>query len=202
MLIDARLAYMNHGDKKWTLHSKSFVHRNLDCEIDPDKKKQGYFYNCSIIPLFELGSLHHDYYLLNMRLPAVYDHDGNEINVKAVNTEIGKLVDIWMVGIHQNGGFTQVSTALKTLFLPIVLIELFWFRNRLKQLPRSPTLLEKTLLFLGATLSILNLPLEVCNYIIYPLLKLTCLYHSEYPRPNSAVPRISNFFLPCFSMRH
>ena len=61
--MEARLAYMNHGDKKWTEHSKLFVHRNLDCEIDPDKKRPGYYYDCSLLHLFELGSLHHDYYL-------------------------------------------------------------------------------------------------------------------------------------------
>ena len=161
--MEARLAYMNHGDKKWTEHSKLFVHRNLDCEIDPDKKRPGYYYDCSLLHLFELGSLHHDYYLVNLRLPAAYDHEGNEI---AVNTEIGKLVDIWMVGIHQNGGFTKVWVSLKTIFLPIVLIELFWFRNRLNRKAESRTLLEKSLLCLGATLSILNLPLEVRIHVI------------------------------------
>ena len=47
--------------------SSSVIHRNLDCDIDEDKKKNGYYYNCSIMPLFELGSLHHDYYLVNLR---------------------------------------------------------------------------------------------------------------------------------------
>ena len=157
LLIDAKLGYMNHGDKKWRLHSKSFVHRSLDCEIDQDKKREGYFYNCSILPLFELGSLHHDYYLLNLRLPAVYDHDGREISV---NQDLGKLADIWLAGIHQNGGFTKVWVSMKTIFLPVVLIELLWFRNRLQQLPRNPNILEKSLMFLGATLTILNLPFE------------------------------------------
>ena len=157
LLIDAKLGYMNHGDKKWRLHSKSFVHRSLDCEIDQDKKREGYFYNCSILPLFELGSLHHDYYLLNLRLPAVYDHDGREISV---NQDLGKLADIWLAGIHQNGGFTKVWVSMKTIFLPMVFIELLWFRKRLQQLPRNPNILEKSLMFLGATLTILNLPFE------------------------------------------
>ena len=160
LLIDAKLGYMNHGDKKWRLHSKSFVHRSLDCEIDQDKKREGYFYNCSILPLFELGSLHHDYYLLNLRLPAVYDHDGREISV---NQDLGKLADIWLAGIHQNGGFTKVWVSMKTIFLPVVFIELLWFRKRLQQLPRSPNILEKSLMFLGVTLTILNLPFEVSN---------------------------------------
>jgi len=157
LFIDARIAYKNRGDKDWNFLAESFVHRSLECEIEQEKKKPGYFYNCSILPLFELGSLHHDYYLLNLRLPTMYDHNGQEM---LKNQDIGKLVDVWMTGIIQNGGFTKVWVALKTIFLPVVLVELFWFRKRLKQLPRSPTLLEKTLLFLGTSLSILNLPLE------------------------------------------
>ena len=54
-----------------------------------DKKRDGYYYNCSTITLFELGSLHHDYYLLNLRLPSIYDYDGHEINI---NENLGKLV--------------------------------------------------------------------------------------------------------------
>ena len=165
MVIDARLAYRNKGDKKWTMHSHSMVHRNLDCDIDPELKKEGYYYNCSIIPIFELGSLHHDYYLLNLRIPSTYDHDfpAHKVGVaENVNDQIGKLVDVWLIAIHQNGGFTQVWAALKTIFLPIIFVELIWFRRRLSQLPRSATLLEKMLLCLGVTLLILDFPFEVC----------------------------------------
>ena len=49
---------------------------------------------------------------------------------------------------------------LKTVFFPAVLGELYWFWNRLRPLPRNTTLLEKMLMCLGASLSLLNLPLE------------------------------------------
>ena len=97
----------------------------------------------------------------------MYDHNGQEM---LKNQDIGKLVDVWMTGIIQNGGFTKVWVAIKTVFLVVVLVELFWFRKRLKQLPRSPTLLEKSLLVLGTTLSILNVPFEVCNNSILEIL--------------------------------
>ena len=52
------------------------------------QKRDGYAYNCSIIPLFELGSLHHDFYLLNIRLPV--DHKKN------INSRLGHIADIWL----------------------------------------------------------------------------------------------------------
>ena len=67
-----------------------------------------YYYNCSSLSLFELGSLHHSHYLLNLRLPATYDTANlGEVGVEYNN--LGKLVDVHMVAIHQNGGFTRVS---------------------------------------------------------------------------------------------
>ena len=97
----------------------------------------------------------------------MYDHNGQEM---LKNQDIGKLVDVWMTGIIQNGGFTKVWVAMKTVLFPIVLIELFWFQKRLNQLPRSPTLLETSLRFLGGSLSILNFPLEVRNILFSDIL--------------------------------
>jgi hypothetical protein len=50
----------------WKEYAASGMHRNLDCEIDEGLKKAGYYYNCSTIPLFDLGSLHHDFYLVSL----------------------------------------------------------------------------------------------------------------------------------------
>ena len=159
LLINARLGYRNKGDPPhaWKEYAHSFVHRNLDCDIDEPLKKVGYYYNCSTIPLFDLASLHHDYYLINLRIPSIYDYDGHEISI---NDKLGKLVDLWLISIHQNGGFTKVWMSLKTIFFPAVIIEMVWMYKRLQLLPRPPTLLEKMLLALGSSLTLLNLPME------------------------------------------
>lgn len=47
-----------------------------------------YNYNCKLVPLFELGSLFHDYYLLNIRLPADTD--------KNINQGLGHISDLWL----------------------------------------------------------------------------------------------------------
>ena len=71
IMIDARLGYRNKGDPEdqWKEYARSFEARNLDCDIDEHMKLDGYYYNCSMLPLFDLGALHHDFYLLNIRLP-------------------------------------------------------------------------------------------------------------------------------------
>ena len=159
LFMKARLGYRNKGDPDhaWKPIDDSFVHRNLDCTIDEEQKRDGYNYDCSMLNLFELGSLHHDYYLLNIRLPSVYQENGALIDI---NDTLGKLVDVRLVAIYQNGGFTKVWVSLKTVFFPIIIIEMIWFWRRISMLPRESTLLEKMLFALGCSLTFLNLPLE------------------------------------------
>jgi len=160
LMVDARLGYRNKGDPEgqWTEYAKSFEARNLNCDIDEDKKIDGYYYNCSMLPLFDLGALHHDYYLLNIRLPTVYLDSNNQ--VQEINEKIGKLMDIWLIAINQNGGFTKVWVTMKTVFFPIIIFSLYWYWRRISLLTRSANLLEKTLFCVGISLTLLNLPLE------------------------------------------
>nr|XP_034196601.1 protein wntless isoform X2 [Osmia lignaria] len=155
--LDARLAYRNKGDPDdaWKPYAASVVERILDCSID-DAMEQ-YNYNCKLVPLFELGSLFHDYYLLNIRLPADTD--------KNINQGLGHISDLWFIAINQNGGFTRVWVSLKTIFFPIVICVLAWYWRRVNMLSRSPALLEYLLLALGAALTFLNTPLEYLTLV-------------------------------------
>nr|XP_045599833.1 protein wntless-like isoform X3 [Procambarus clarkii] len=159
MTIEARLGYRNKRDPedKWTEYASSTEERRLDCSIDPMHKKAEYMYNCSSVPLFELGSLHHDYYLLNIRLPINTLEERRESNI---NEDLGLLVDMWVAFIHQNGGFTKVWVSLKTIFFPTIVAIMIWFWHRISLLSRPPALLEYMLMMLGAALTLLNCPLE------------------------------------------
>lgn len=150
LTLDLQLGYRNKEDAldDWKFYAGSVEERTLECAID--KKIPGHFYNCSILPLFELGSLHHDFYLVNLRLPM----DKNK------NQQLGPVEDIWLVTINQNGGFTKVWVSLKTVFFPIIICIMVWFWRRVHLLNRSPVLLEYMLLTLGLALSLLNMPLE------------------------------------------
>ena len=168
--IEARLGYRNKGDPEdqWKEYASSNETRTMDCsppEVSGsfssylvffltlkcmckffDLQKDGYLYNCSLLPLFELGALHHDFYLLNIRLPVQYEN----------NRALGPVADLWLVAINQNGGFTKVWLSLKTVFFPLVVGVIIWFWRRVRLLARQPTLLESMLLALGITLSVLN----------------------------------------------
>lgn len=150
--IDAKLAYRNKGDpdNDWKYLTSSTETRLLDCNAV--NKREGHQYDCSIVPLFELGSLHHDYYLLNVRFPVDSE--------KKINVGLGHVAELWLVVINQNGGFTKIWVSLKTVFFPFIIGIMVWFWKRVYQLQREPALLEKMLLFLGITLTLLNTPLE------------------------------------------
>lgn len=105
-------------------------------------------YSCNTIPLFELGSLHHDYYLLNVRLPRDSE--------RKMNLDVGQIYDLQLTVIYQNGGFTKVWLSLKAAFFPFIVAIMCWFWNRVHQLQRSPVLIEYMLLGLGAALTFLN----------------------------------------------
>lgn len=107
-----------------------------------------YLYSCSTIPLFELGSLHHDYYLLNIRLPVDTE--------RKMNLNIGNIRDLHLTVIYQNGGFTKVWLSLKTVFFPLIVAIMIWFWNRVHQLQRSPVFIEYMLVYLGGALTFLN----------------------------------------------
>ncbi|XP_066997496.1 protein wntless [Anabrus simplex] len=153
LTLDAKLGYRNKGDPDdaWKLYAMSSNEKRiLDCTIPV--KKTGYNYDCSVLPLFELGSLHHDYYLLNVRLPVDSE--------KKTNQDLGHVRDLWLVTINQNGGFTKVWVSLKTVFFPIIVAIMIWFWQRVHKLSRCPALIEYMLLILGAALTFLNAPLE------------------------------------------
>ncbi|CAG0897770.1 unnamed protein product, partial [Cyprideis torosa] len=168
--MELQLGYRNRGDKEWDwkLLANSTEVRKLECDIeevfifftlndsDNSNKKAEYLYNCSMIPVFELGSLHHDFYLLNVKLPVT----------NRINQHLGKITDLWLVTINQNGGFTKVWLSMKTVFFPIVIGVMVWFWKRIKLLPRPPALLERSLMALGTALSLLNLPVEYLSLFV------------------------------------
>lgn len=61
LTMDLRMAYRNKEDPEdgWKLYAHSLEKRNLHCIADNSTDK--YMYQCDTIPIFEMGSLHHDF---------------------------------------------------------------------------------------------------------------------------------------------
>ena len=84
-----KFCYIGDPDDDWKPYASSVEERSLDCDLRV--KKEGYHYNRTITSLFELGSLHHDYYLLNLRFPVD--------SAKKVNTGLGHIDNLWLIGM-------------------------------------------------------------------------------------------------------
>ncbi|XP_061168085.1 protein wntless homolog [Saccostrea echinata] len=155
--LDVRMGVRDEDDKDddWKLLASSVEDRNLQCKLDKNKK-EGYLYDCELLQLFELGSISHHFYLVNIRLPVNF--------LKGYNVGIGKVVDMYIHVIHQNGGFTIVWVTMKSVMFLLVLSILIWFWRRIMQLGRPPNLLERTLFALGVVMSILNCPIELLQF--------------------------------------
>ncbi|KAM4628535.1 protein wntless homolog [Polymixia lowei] len=150
--IDAGLAYRDDMVSEWTTKFHSVEQRPLRCmfAISKTSENEGRFYDCAPIPLMELGSVAHRYYLLNLRLPV------ND----SMNVGIGEIKDMRVVGIHQNGGFTKVWISMKTLFSPLIFVATAWYWGRISLMTRQPVLLEKMIFALGLSMTFLNVPVE------------------------------------------
>lgn len=146
--LDMRLAYRNKEDAEddWKYYASSLEKRELSCQADNQTDK--YLYQCDTIPVFEMGSLHHDFYLLNVRIPVDSE--------KKMNLNIGYIMDLHLAVIYQNGGFTKIWVSLKTIFFPFIVAIMIWFWHRVHLLQRKPVLLEYMLIYLGAALTFLN----------------------------------------------
>lgn len=84
-----------------------------------------------------------------------------------MNLNIGKIQDLQLAVIYQNGGFTKVWLSLKTVFFPFIVSIMIWFWNRVHQLQRSPVLIEYMLILLGSALTFLNRKQKFVAQIYY-----------------------------------
>ncbi|KAK2836008.1 hypothetical protein Q5P01_016492 [Channa striata] len=150
--IDTGLASRDDLMSEWRMKFHSVEQRPLKCVFGLSKtyENEGRFYHCDPIPFMELGSVAHKYFLINMRLPV------ND----TVNTGIGEIKDVHIVGIHQNGGFTKVWISMKTVFSPWIFGATSWYWHRVRLMARSPVLLEKVIFALGVSMTFLNVPVE------------------------------------------
>nr|CDJ80253.1 Protein of unknown function DUF1171 domain containing protein [Haemonchus contortus] len=164
--LEIRMGYRTNTDAadEWHDLIATNITRTLECTIPLDKKSSGHMYDCGVIDLFEMGSNNYPFYLLNVRIPI--NQTACNANPKSPNCQIGKIANLRVVTIHQNGGFTLIWLWLKTLVFPIVTAAIWWYWNRVDKLARKPVLLEKAIMALGISLAVLDFPLEWVSLIL------------------------------------
>lgn len=148
LTVNVRLGHRDNSTN-WTIDAQSTEKRTLSCvkviynlyyfychsikfTISSLSKDKDY-YECDIIPLYEIGSVHHDFYLLNLQL----SNFSKTVN-KGLNPE-----DIYLHVILQTGGFTRVWFSLKTITFPCIISLIIFFWHRIRKLSRPSNLLEK-----------------------------------------------------------
>uniref|UniRef100_A0A0R3Q7G4 Protein wntless-like protein n=1 Tax=Brugia timori TaxID=42155 RepID=A0A0R3Q7G4_9BILA len=153
--LEVRLGYKTRIDPpdQWHELIATNTTRMLECSI-PDNKLEGHLYNCASLDLFELGSNPYPFYLINIRLPV--NQTLCQTNPKAPNCAIGRINDLRVIAIHQNGGFTAIWLFMKTMVSPLVTIAVIWYWKRVVALNRNSYLLEKAIMALGISLAILD----------------------------------------------
>lgn len=152
MVITMGYNNVESGNGEWELLHQVNETRRLSCFLE--KEEYGEHYDCEPMSLFELSSVHHKHYLINIRLPTKDEH-GEDIN-----DDIGSIQDMNVVVIHQTGGFTIIWLTMKSVFFPLVLGMMFFFKRRVSQLGRAPLLMENTILGLAIVMSFVNFPIE------------------------------------------
>jgi len=131
----------------WTpLHKPNMHHYTLQCSVEPETK----ILDCNNVPLYELGSVFYNYYLINLQLP-VRNH---------YNTNIRRLDHLSITEIHQNGGFTKVYVGQKSVVCPLLLVATLLFIRQTYHIPGPGLLVNKVITALGFVNVLFNLPLE------------------------------------------
>ena len=181
---------MNQLDHKSTESHKLFLNQRRD----------GNKYDCDLIPLFELQSVHYDSYVVNIQFTGGLSGDLPVL-----------LSTISMKTVTEDQRFQKVWLAYKTIFFTLTIIILWWYLVKLHKLTlekRDKTLLEKLLVIVGLTLVLMNAPIEYLNqWIDFPwmvlinnarnglflwaLLSLWIVFPSEYHLDTSGGSRSS-----------
>ena len=150
--FDAKFYHRNNPNEKWSLSHKKHFQRNYNCE--ETEYPGGVDYACEPMNFVELGSVPHKYYLANFKLRKF---DANE---NVINKDIGIFSHINMPVIYQSPEFTKLWLSLQTCVFLSQWFVLVWFANRLAQLRRPKTLIEKSILALGISIQIGNCPIQ------------------------------------------
>ena len=113
------------------------------------------------------GAVPHKYYLINFKLPPNSATNQNlrigrieHMNMPGLPSMLLKNIDLKFLVIFQPARFTKVWLALQTLIFILQWISVGWYSQRLFDLNRPKTLIEKSILTIACGIQFANFPLQ------------------------------------------
>eukprot|EP00731_Ephydatia_muelleri_P017966 Em0011g6a len=154
--FEIALGYRDDHSGSWHHLTRGNVSRTLSC-----RPNAWGIYSCDHFPLFELGSCHHQHYLINIVFPSLPLGD-----IIDDFRGLAPLSGVIIYEVHQTVGFTRLWFTIKAVLFPVVLVMLCWLMNRMSSQTRSLALTEKSLVFMGISLTVYNAPVELLSLYI------------------------------------
>ncbi|XP_037785918.1 protein wntless-like isoform X2 [Penaeus monodon] len=159
---EARLGYMTSSEKTKEIEyiASNEQERRLLCHSNHQFQQETY--DCSPVVIAVLYSLHHDHYIINIRL---FHSSGKDGQGRLHFDGLGGIEDMYMTFITQTAEYTKVRMSLQTMFFPVVAAMLLRFSTLVRQYWGPMNFLQWALAVLAGILTILNCPLECLNLI-------------------------------------
>ncbi|XP_047123243.1 protein wntless homolog isoform X1 [Hydra vulgaris] len=112
------------------------------------------YYTCDDQHLFELGSVAHKHYIVNIIFPAT------QSNMHCLAGQENFFNGVHLTEIHQNGGYTISLFVAKTIMFPFIVAAFLFFHLRIQRENRKRVLLEKAIVVLNISTLVLLLPID------------------------------------------
>ncbi|ROT65446.1 wntless protein [Penaeus vannamei] len=159
---EARLGYITSSEKAKEIDyiASNEQERRLLCHSTHQFQQETY--DCSPVVIAVLYSLHHDHYIINIRL---FHSSGKNGQGRLHFDGLGGIEDMYMTFITQTAEYTKVRMSLQTMFFPVVAAMLLRFSTLVRQYWGPMNFLQWALAVLAGILTILNCPLECLNLI-------------------------------------
>ncbi|CAI8005984.1 Protein wntless [Geodia barretti] len=113
------------------------------------------YLECEHMQLFELGSVYHPQYLVNVAFPYL------PLSSLPQYRGLAPLNKLALYVVHQTMAFTDLWFTLKCVLFPVSLVTLCWLLWRLAGNSSMLNLTHKSLVFMCAALTAYNAPIEM-----------------------------------------
>jgi hypothetical protein len=150
VLMEVVLGYRDNHRGPWQRMAQGNITRTLRCHMTEWR-----YLECEHMQLFELGSVYHPQYLVNVAFPYL------PLSSLPQYRGLAPLNKLALYVVHQTMAFTDLWFTLKCVLFPVSLVTLCWLLWRLAGNSSMLNLTHKSLVFMCASLTAYNAPIEM-----------------------------------------